>query len=203
MESIEAIVGCLDRAISYPKTEFVCVTYKPERATRWGQHGTWKTQNLRAHHVRVGRYFNLLDFCRNGRAVEKGISLVPKNAENKDPAAYRPIPEETAARSFAAALDPLVEQLGRISVVRGMETAGFADDLHAELHRWDRDGPWRLVFVLPQGTNPESARDLLMRRSHVRDVQTAHHASESHSVALVVNQKAYDEHRGLRPVYSR
>ena len=128
---------------------------------------------------------------------------MPKNAENNDPAAYRTIPEETAARSFAAALDPLVDLLGRVSVVRGMETAGFSDDGHAELHRWDRDGPWRLVFVLPQGTNPESARDLLTRHSHVRDVQTAHHASESSSVALVVDQKAYDEHHGLRPVYSR
>ena len=81
---------------------------------------------MRAHHVRVGRYFNLLDFCRNGRAVEEGIDLAPKNAEKCD-RAYCPIREETAARSFAAALDPLVEQLGRVSVVRGMETAGFAD----------------------------------------------------------------------------
>ena len=201
--STKAINGCLDRVISYPKTEFVCVTFKPEDAEKQKSHIARKKQNLRAHHVRVGRYFNLLDFCRNGRAVEKGIYLVPKNAENNDPAAYRTIPEETAARSFAAALDPLVDLLGRVSVVRGMETAGFSDDGHAELHRWDRDGPWRLVFVLPQGTNPESARDLLTRHSHVRDVQTAHHASESSSVALVVDQNAYDEHHGLRPVYSR
>ena len=198
VESVKAIEGCRDRVISYPNTEFVCVTFKPEGAEQCGCYGKDKVQNLRAHHVRVGRYFNLLDFCRNGRAVEEGIDLVPKNAENKDPAAYRPIPEEAAARSFAAALDPLVEQLGRISVVRGMETATLADREHAELHRWDWDEPWRLVFVLPQGANPESAHDLLTRRSHVRDVQTAWHASESYSVALVVDQKAYDEHRGLR-----
>ena len=77
-------------------------------------------------------------------------------------------------------------------------------DEHAELHRWDRDGPWRLVFVLPQETSPDSARDLLMRHSHVhQDVQTARHDSESYSVALVVDQRAYDKHRGLRPVNSR
>ena len=204
VESIRAIDDCRDRVISYPNTEFVCVTFKPEGAEQCGSHGKDKVQNLRAHHVRVGRYFNLLDFCRNGRAVEEGINLVPRNAENKDPAAYRPIPEETAARSFAAALDPLVEELGRVSVVRGMETATFADDEHAELHRWDRDGPWRLVFVLPQETSPDSARHLLTRHSHVhQDVQTARHDSESYSVALVVDQRAYDEHRGLRPVYSR
>ena len=135
-----------------------------------------------------------------GRST-KAFFWCQRTLKNNDPAAYRTIPEETAACSFAAALDPLVEQLGRISVVRGMEPAEFADDLHAARHRWDRDGPWRLVFVL-QGTNPESARDLLMRRLHVRNVRTAHHASESHSVALVVNQKAYDEHRGLRLDYS-
>ena len=144
VESIRAIDDCRDRVISYLNTEFVCVTFKPKGAEQCGCHGKDKAQNLRAHYVRVGRYFNLLDFCRNGRAVENGIDLVPKKAESSG-RDYRPIPEETAARSFAAALDPLVEQLGRISVVRGMETAGFAHDGHAELHRWDRDGPWRLV----------------------------------------------------------
>lgn len=203
VESIRVIDGCRDRVISYPNTEFVCVTFKPEGEKNRGSYGGGKAQNLRVHHVRVGRYFNLLDFCRNGRAVEEGIDLVPKDAEHKDPAAYRPIPEEGAARSFAAALDPLVEKLGRISVVRGMETAGFADDEHAELHRWDRGGPWRLVFVLPQEASPDIARDLLTRHSHVQDVQTAWHASGSHSVALVVDQKAYDDHRGLRLDCSR
>ena len=202
VESIRAIDDCRDWVISYLNTEFVCVTFKPKGAEQCGCHGKDKAQNLRAHYVRVGRYFNLLDFCRNGRAVENGIDLVPKKAESSG-RDYRPIPEETAARSFAAALDPLVEQLGRISVVRGMETPEFAHDGHAELHRWDRDGPWRLVFVLPRETNPESARDLLTRRSHVRDVQTARHASGSYSVALVVDQKAYDEHRGLRLDCSR
>ena len=82
-----------------------------------------------------------------------------------------------------------------------METAGFAGDEHADLHRWDRDGPWRLVFVLPQGTDPEGARDLLVRHSHVRDVQPFRHASDSYAVALVVDRRDYDEHHGLRPEY--
>ena len=162
----------------------MCVTYKPEGPLEnKGHHGSGKAQDLRAHHVRVGRYFNLLDFCRNGRAVDEGIDLVPKNTENNAP--YRPVPEETPARSFAAALDPLVERLGRVSVVRGMETAGFSDDAHAARHRWDRDGPWRLVVVLPQGADPEEAATLLMKCFHVRDVQASRHASESHALALV------------------
>ena len=164
---------------------------------------TWRTerhQNLRAHHVRVGRYFNLLDFCRSGRAVEEGIDLVPKNAENCE-RTYCPIPEEAAARSFAAALDPLVEKFGRVSVVRGMETAEFATDENAELHRWERVGPWRLVFVLPQGVDPQRARALLSSRPHVRDVASSRHASNSFALALVVDQEDYNEHCGLRPVY--
>ena len=201
VEGIKAIDDCRDRVLSYPETEFVCVTFKPEGARKGGQHGTWKGQNLRAHHVRVARYFNLLDFCRNGRAVEEGIDLVPKKAENCE-RAYCPIPEEIAARSFAAALDPLVEKLGRISVIRGMETAEFADGGDTGLHRWDRDGPWRLVFVLPQGTDPESAKALLESCPHVREVESSRHVSESYSLALVVDQKDYDKHRGLRPVYS-
>ena len=202
VERIEAIDSCRDRVMSYPETEFVCVTYKREDARKCGHHLTRKVQNLRAHHVRVGRYFNLLDFCRSGRAVEEGVDLVPKNAENSK-RRYRPIPEETAARSFAAALDPLVEELGRVSVVRGMERAEFADDDHAELHHWDRDGPWRLEFVLARGESPERACDLLARCPHVRDVQPSRHASQSFSLALVVDRKDYGDHSGLRPVYSR
>ena len=202
VDEFEAIDDSRGRVLSYPETEFVCVTFKPggERDHRW-KHGSGKTQNLRAHHVRVGRYFNLLDFCRSGRAVEEGKDLVPKNAESPD-RTYRPIREETAARSFAAALDPLVEQLGRVSVVRGMETADFADDGNAELHRWDSPSPWRLVFVLPQEADHERACDLLMSFTHVRDVQSSCHPSNSHALALIVDQTDYDKHRGLRPQYS-
>ena len=202
VESIEAINGCRDRVLSYPETEFICVTFNPEGARKCGQHGSWKLQNLRAHHVRVGPYFNLLDFCRSGRAVEEGIDLVPKAAENSE-REYCPIPEEAAARSFAAALDPLEEELGRLSVVRGMETPKFALDEHARLHRWNSQCPWRLVFVLPQGAEPEKACDLLTSCPHVRDVRSSPHASASHALELVVGQKDYAEHRGLRPVYSR
>ena len=199
--SIRAIDGCRDRVMSYPETEFVCVTFKREGAKKCGSYYPRKPNNLRAHHVRVGRYFNLLDFCRNGRAVEEGINLVPENAESSNPT-YCPIPEETAARSFAAALDPLVERLGRISVVRGMETDQFADDEHANLHRWDRDGPWRMVCVLPQRVDPERAGAVLRSCPHVRDVRVSDHATQSCALALVVDQTEYGDHHGLRPQYS-
>lgn len=205
MLSVKAINDCCRHINNYPETEFLCVTFNAEAAKCQWRPIPNKKRNLRAHHVRVGRFFNLLDFCRSGRAVEEGIDLVPKGAEknssekNTAPQ-YSPVPEATAARSFAAALDPLVERVGRISVVRGIETAGFAEDEYAELHRWNGDGPWRLVFVLPQGTDPEGARELLLRHLHVRDVQTCRHPSESYAVALVVDQTDYDKHHGLRPL---
>ncbi len=197
--STNAIDGCLDRVMSYPRTEFVCVTFKRDDAKKCGSHYPGKPQKLRAHHVRVGRYFNLLDFCRSGRAVEEGIDLVPRGTEKDDWRDYSSIVEERAARSFAAALDPLVERVGRVSVVRGIETADFAaSDEHADLHHWDKEGPWRLVFVLPQGTDPDVARVLLASQPHVREVQTCCHPSDSHAVALVVDRTDYDKHHGLR-----
>ena len=197
-----------DRIISYRNSEFLCVTFKENDANICASYDRCKKQSLRAHHVRVGRFFNLLDFCRSGRAVEQGIDLVPKGAENNGGRDYIPVREEAAARSFAAALDPMVEQLGRISVVRGIETevfqARFPDTGHAKLHRWDReDGPWRLVFVLPKGANPETACSLLRNYPHVhQDVRSFPHASGSNAVALVVDRKDYDEYRGLRPAYA-
>ena len=204
VEAAKTIDRYRDRVLYYPNTEFLCVTCKAEGAKR-NPRGSIpnKLQNLRAHHVRVERYFNLLDFCRSGRAVEEGVDLVPKGAENNHGNDYSPISEEAAARSFAAALDPLVERVGRISVVRGMETARLsASDKHACLHRWDRDGPWRLVFVLPQGTDPDVARVLLTSQPNVRDryLQLFRHPSDSYAVALMVDWRDYDKHYGLRPV---
>lgn len=197
VDSLSAIDDCRDRVISYPNTEFLCVTYKSEGAKKCGKPDPKKKQSLRAHHVRVGRWFNLLDFCRSGLAVEEGIDPVPKI--DKDTARdYQRIVEEEVARSFAAALDPMVDELGRISVVRGMETAEFPADEHADMHRWNQPGPWRSVLVLPQEADPNRARKILESCSHVRDVQLSPHASDSWELALVVDKKEYDEYCGLR-----
>ena len=201
--SVKAINDCCRHINNYPETEFLCVTFNAEAIKCQWRPIPNKKRNLRAHHVRVGRFFNLLDFCRSGWAVEEGVDLVPRGAENDGGRDYTPVREEAVARSFAAALDPMVKQLGRISVVRGIETeafqAKFPEMAHTKLHRWDQeDGPWRLVFVLPQGTDPEVARELLLKHPHVRTVCTCPHPSDSHAVALVVDRTDYDKHRGLR-----
>ena len=204
--NLSEIGSCRDRVLSYPDTEFLCVTFKSEDARKCGSprnqmiNNKDKRKRLRAHHVRVGRHFNMLDFCRNGRAVEEGRDLVHKALDGKTPD-YQPIAEEKAARSFAAALDPLVDRLGRVSVVRGMETADFSCDEHADLHRWDQPGPWRLVFVLPQKADPEEARDILKDSPHFQGVLKSRHASDSWALALIVEQKKYGKYCGLRPKY--
>ena len=201
VDGLSKIDCCRGRVLCYPNTEFLCVTFRSDGPSKLGS--GWnpkKLQSLRAHHVRVGKYFNLLDFCRNGRAVEEGCDLVPKDLDGRTPD-YRPIAEETAARSFAAALDPLVDRFGRVSVVRGMETADFSCDEHADLHRWDQPGPWRLVFVLPQKADPDEARDILKHSPHFQYVQKSWHASDSWALALIVERKEYGKYRGLRPKY--
>ena len=81
---ITTIDGWRDRVIRYPETEFVCVTFKRESAQKRRHYLPGTVRHLLAQHVRVGRYCNLLDFCRSGRAVEEGIDLVPVNAESRE-----------------------------------------------------------------------------------------------------------------------
>ena len=87
---------------------------------------------VRPWHVRVSKYFVLLDYCRNEKMFERGMVTVP------------PLTFRTAntvikvARMFGEVLDPVKKHLGNISVVRGMEPKGFAEaeDARARYHRW-------------------------------------------------------------------
>ena len=110
---------------------------------------------VRSWHVRVSRYFVLLDFCRDERMFERKMATVP------------PLTFRTAntvikvARMFGEILDPVKDDLGNISVVRGMEPKGFANDGRTQCHRWiPGDGNTHSVeFVTPE--NPKlKYRDL-------------------------------------------
>ena len=81
--------------------------------------GIGKSGNrLRAHHIRVGRYLVLLDFCRSVEGLRRGIRTVPRvTLGNWN------TPEVKVARRFADDLDPLVDKHGRVRVLRGMERA--------------------------------------------------------------------------------
>ena len=128
--------------------------------------GTGKAgKNLRAHHVRVGRYFVLLDFCRSVDGLRRGCKTVPPIKLSK-----WDFPEVKVARRFAEVLDPVVEEFGRISVIRGMEPQGMSDDSNAAYHRWfDNEAPSsRLVFLVPSDGAWSQIEDMLKKNPHVR-----------------------------------
>lgn len=110
IDSLATIAACRDRVITYPNTEFACVTWKGSGAKKGGSYLAGKKQSLRAHHIRVGRFFCLLDFCRKAAALEAGQRMVPQL--DSDLPGWQPIAEEAVARACAALLDPLVEGLG-------------------------------------------------------------------------------------------
>ena len=87
-------------------------------------------QLVRPWHVRVSRYFVLFDFCRNEKVIERGVVTVPPLALRTANSVIK------VARMFGEVLDPLKHYLGNVSVVRGMEPQGFADDPFAERYRW-------------------------------------------------------------------
>ena len=116
--------------------------------------GVGKSGNrLRAHHIRVGRYFVLLDFCRSVEGLRRGIRTVPQiTLRNWN------TPEVKVARRFAEVLDPLVDKHGRVTVLRGMEPADMSNDADAHKHRWSdpETSVYRLVFLVNQDTPIEA-----------------------------------------------
>lgn len=87
-------------------------------------------QLVRPWHVRVSQYFVLFDFCRNEKMIESGVVTVPPLALRTANSVIK------VARMFGEVLDPLKHYLGNVSVVRGMEPQGFANDPFAERYRW-------------------------------------------------------------------
>lgn len=120
-------------------------------AQRYDQHGwpmveKWRRRRaepifhtrrtLRPQHIRVGRYFTLLDFSHSPDALLAGVhSALPLSA----------FQQITSARQAAFLLDPLVQRLGRLTVVRGVEPMSIAAERRPE-HLWRGDGD-RQVLV--------------------------------------------------------
>jgi hypothetical protein len=85
-------------------------------------------KHLRAQHVRVGRFFTMLDFCRSVTALEHGLSSVPPVFS---------IPHITTCHQAAKLLDPLVDAIGRLSITSGIE------GLHARKLSGEAGTEWR------------------------------------------------------------
>jgi len=110
---------------------------------RMDEEPVYHTQRkLRAHHVRVGRYFTLLDFCRDEASVRAGQNWVPP-VDNKRIAGM--------ARCMAEVLDEIVPHTGRLSVVQGIRRPDMTSEVP---DRWT--GEWaRVAFLCPLGVSPE------------------------------------------------
>jgi hypothetical protein len=138
---------------------------------------------LRAHHIRTGQYFVLLDFCRSSAAISKGMSSVPPIDRVK--------PQIRYARMFSEVLDPCVKKFGRVTVLRGLEPKGLFSDDNAPMHRWLSslaDGLARCVVLLPQGVDSEDWMDELEKHEAVRDMEAFEHITEAHAVAFVIQE---------------
>lgn len=134
---------------------------------------------VRAHHIRTGEYFTMLDFARNAQAIEDGVNTVPSVSDTTS---------ISACRMFSEVLDPLVRELGRVSIVRGIEPANYSeDDQHHWAHQVDRGDEMTVEFVLPVGSDEDTAMDILMDHPETMHVDAFDHVSKSVCIELSIN----------------
>lgn len=130
----------------------------PERPD-WRRHDhevPGNSPELRAHHVRVGEYFTLLDFCRSPYAYESGRPwVIPPGHE----------PQTTYARMAAEVLGPVVKGLGRVSIIRGLMPKALAEqeDDH-RLWTW-REGAAAVEFLTNGDVAPNQVMECLTHKS--------------------------------------
>lgn len=91
---------------------------------------------LRPQHLRVSRYFVALDFFRNESAINAGI-----------PWAFTPRKPQTleALQCVGQVLDRVVDQVGRVSVIRGIVRP---NETAPRTHTWEGD-EFSIEFALP------------------------------------------------------
>ena len=158
----------------------------PTPRPRWRRadgRGIGTDNRFRAQHLRVGRYFVLLDFCRSVEGLRRGIRTVPDvTLQRLD------YPQVGVSRMFAEVLDPVVGEFGRISVLRGMEPKPVSDDAAASHHRWDasKSDHSRLVFLVPSDNRAKAMEDRLKLAPHVLSVEPNPHDDDSVEVAVTI-----------------
>lgn len=140
---------------------------------------------LRAQHIRVGRYFTLLDFCRSEVGLAAGLNPVPHKLDGQ---------EAQVARMFAEVLDPFVEEVGRVSVVKGIQPPTLARHPGNRLFNWGAEQEtYQVKLVLPQDNGRAAPTSL--RHPAIESVEWFEHPSDS--IELVLTIRAFD------PIYQR
>lgn len=138
-------------------------------------------RSLRPQHVRLGRYFSLLDFCRSEEGLRMGIPWVlPIEASQQ--AWY--------GRMFAEVLDPVVARVGRVSVTQGVMTKQLIHQLGHDAtapYHWVK-GNASLKFVLPQHVTFEEVSDLFTGNENVvlDELFADEHPSDAVEVSLTI-----------------
>ncbi|QSY98533.1 hypothetical protein J2J97_32015 (plasmid) [Rhizobium bangladeshense] len=136
-------------------------------------------RSLRPQHVRLSRYFTLLDFCRTEIGMEIGECWVLPIEASKQ--AYY-------GRMFGEIIDPVVAEMGRVSVTQGVVPPGLARRMgkDAELFTWI-SGPAQLRFLLPLGANWERALDIISAHDHLLGVDATDHPSGAVEITVSTN----------------
>ena len=140
-------------------------------------------RRVRAHHLRVGRYFVLSDFCRSEEGIAEGVCWVPpvQFAEQ----------QIRVARMFAAILDPLTGAIGRISPLKGLLPVSLAKTRDEQaFHRWLQNrGQHRFHFLLPEGVEPDDPAVTTwasQQAGRIVDLGFAEHVSEAIEVRMTI-----------------
>ena len=147
--------------------------------------GVGKSGNrLRAHHIRVGQYFVLLDFCRSVEGLRRGISTLPSISLRE-----WNVPQVKIARMFAEVLDSIVKSYGRITTLRGIEPAELSEDEFSRLHRWNdsESSTHRLVFLVNREIEIDLLRSDLLNHEHVVSADPEEHDRSSLRVILEIS----------------
>lgn len=114
------------------------VPQRPDWRREHGEGIYHSRRELCAQHIRVGRYFTFLDFCRDEVAMAEGSNWVPPmNIISK---------AEKMARCFAEILDPIKLICGHLTITQGIRKSRFAERVQ---QTW-ANGIGQVEFVIPE-----------------------------------------------------
>ncbi|WP_152988294.1 hypothetical protein [Paracoccus sp. MKU1] len=136
-------------------------------------------RSLRVQHIRTGRYFTLVDFIKSPVGIVNRMKNIPST---------RPSRQIKTARMFSEVLDPVVEAVGRITIIRGIEGQAVSnrwqDHETASLHRWNQPLN-RIEFIAPEG-HDESALLAALDHANVFEVATRENGAGEPIYAVMI-----------------
>ncbi len=136
--------------------------------------GIWNCRTtVQPQHIRVGKFFTLLDFMKSEATFRRGLSNIFVGGQD----GHDHI--EDTARMFAAVLDDVVSICGKISIIRGFETGGCNHFMQSmgrtpRGFRWDIEVEPHITFVPPEGVDLQEVASFLTTDGRTISVASAH-----------------------------